>query len=398
MKFLLAAAFAVGMTSTGFAENFDPVVKIGVLSDFSSVYKDNTGDGSYAAAQLAIDDFLAQNPKTVLKPVLLRGDHQNKPDLGLSMAREWFDQHVDVITDLSNSAIALGVSGLAAQYNKVALATSAGSTDLSGKDCNANTLQWGFDTYTNTSVARSLTESGLKSWFFITADYTYGQSLEKNARKFVVDAGGKVLGNVRHPLGAQDYSSYLLTAQSSGAQVIGFADGANDFVNAMKQATEFGLTKAQTVAGMAVEVNDLRALGPQIAQGLIFAGPFYWDANEHTRAWTKRFIARNQGRYPTGHHASTYSGVFNYLKVMDKVHSHDGRTIVEAMKATPTDDEPFGPGSVRIDGRKLSPIFKMQAKSPAESTFEWDVAKVIEVIPADKAWRPLSEGGCPLVN
>ena len=393
---LLAAAPIAAPIAVA-AAGFDGAVKIGVLTDFSSVYQDNTGNGSLAAARMAVDDYLAAHPGSALKPAVVNADHQHKPDAGMQIARRWFDEEgVDAIVDLTNSAIALGVAGLAADKNKVALVTASGTTRLTGDACNANTLHWGFDNYgIATATARSVVQSGGRSWFFVTVDYAFGHDLEGQASRAIRESGGEVLGAARHPLGNQDFASFLLQAQASGAQVVGFANGGGDFSNALKQAVEFGIPRTQKVAGMYVEINDIKALGLDVAQGLVYSQPFYWDLNAATRAWTERFLKRHD-KYPTSNHAAAYSAVLHFLKAIEAERARDGRAIVARMKATPTDDEAFGPGSIRADGRMLSPMYLFQVKSPGESKGPWDVSKVLARVEAGEAWRPLAEGGCPL--
>ena len=375
----------------------EDTVRIGVLTDFSSVYQDNTGRGSLAAAEMAVDDYVAAHPKSALKLEVVSADHQHKPDIGLSTARRWFDQEgVEAIVDLTNSAIALGVSALAAEKNRVAIVSSSGTTRLTGDSCNANTLHWGFDNYgISSATAKATVTSGGKEWFFITADYAFGHDLEKQTSEIVEANGGKILGTVRHPLGTQDFASFLLQAQGSGAQVVAFANGGGDFINVLKQSVEFGVPSSQTVVGMYVEVNDLNAVGLDVAQGLRFSQSFYWDLNDATRAWAARFIERHD-KYPTSNHAAAYSGVLHFLKAREAAKTGDGKKIVAQMKAMPTDDEVYGKGSVRVDGRKLHPMYLFQVKTPAESKGPWDFAKVIAEVPADEAWRSLAEGGCAL--
>lgn len=399
MKLATSICVAAALASSAvMAQDFNPAVEIAVLTDYSSVYKDNTGEGSFVGAQMAIDDFMKNHPDTTLRPTVVRLDHSNKTDLGLSMAREFYDKGGDLLLGTANSAIALGAANLAKEDNKVVIIISAGSTDIHGKGCTPNSMHWGFDSYASVGAVRALVqEEGLDSWFFITADYTYGHNLQAQAAQFVEKNGGKVVGEVQYPLGASDFSSYVLSAQSSGANAIGLANGGNDFSNALKQAAEFGVTQTQAVVGMYVEITNLRSLGPDVAGGLRFAQPFYWDATEGSRSWTKRFIERRGGIYPTSNHASAYSAVINYLNTLNEVKTEDGAKLVAEMKMRPTNDEPYGEGRIREDGRRLIPMYLLQAKTADEVTSEWDVAKVIATIPADKAWKPMEEGGCPLV-
>lgn len=378
----------------------EKTVRIGVLNDMSSVYADYQGPGSVISAKMAVEDF---GGKVAGMPIeVVTGDHQNKPDVGKNIAQKWYDEDgVDVIADVPNSAVALAVSYLTRERNKVMLASGAGTSELTGKQCSPNTVQWTYDTWAQGhGIARALVKRGLKRWFFVTSDYAFGYDLEQNASAEVVKLGGTVLGAVRHPLGASDFGSYLLQAQSSGADVVAFANAGGDFTTSIKQAVEFGLPAHQTLTGLILDTNNVPALGIQTAQGLFALNSFYWDMNEGTRAWAKRWAARHpQHNMPNDMQAGVYAEVLHYLKAVAKLGSaSDGRAVVEAMKAMPTEDPLFGKGSIREDGRKLHPMYLFQVKTPAESTGKWDVYKLIATVPADEAFRPLSEGNCPFVK
>jgi len=348
---------------------------------------------------MAVKDYLAANPNTKLKPSVVFADHQNKPDIGANVAREWYDQDgVDMVIDVPNSAVALAVSEVTKQKNKVNLNASAGTTRLTGDLCNANTIHWNFDNYALANgTGRAVVATGGDTWFFITADYAFGHDLEAQTSSVVKAQGGKVLGGVRVPLNTSDFSSFLLQAQSSGAKVIGLANAGGDTITAIKQAAEFGVTPKQKLAGLLVFITDIHSLGLQVSKGLQLTESFYWDMNDNTRAWTKRFLQQHPN-YPTSNQASAYSATLHFLKAVEKAQTHDGKKIVETMKAMPTDDPLYGKGSIREDGRKLHPMYLFEVKSPEESKAPWDYYKLVKTVPTEEAWRPLSEGGCPLVN
>jgi branched-chain amino acid transport system substrate-binding protein len=382
--------------STSCADAGDRAVRIGVLNDMSSVYADFQGPGSVISAQLAVEDF---GGSVAGKPIeVVAGDHQNKPDVGKSVAQKWYDEDgVDAIADLPNSAVALAVSYLTRERNKVLLGSGAGTSELTGKQCSPNTVHWTYDTWAQGhGIARALVERGLKRWFFVTSDYAFGHDLEQNASSEVVKQGGAVLGAVRHPLGTADFSSFLLQAQASGADVVAFANAGGDFTTSIKQAAEFGLPAHQKLTGLILNTNNVPALGIQTAQGLFALNSFYWDMNDGTRAWAKRWAARHpQHNMPNDMQAGVYAAVLHYLKAVAKLGSaSDGKAVVEAMKALPTDDTLFGKGRIREDGRKLHPMYLFQVKSSAESTGKWDVYRLISTVPADEAFRPLPEGNC----
>jgi branched-chain amino acid transport system substrate-binding protein len=390
--FLLSAALA------GLACAQEPV-RIGVMNDQSSVYADFQGKGSVLAAQMAVEDYGGRAAGR--KVEVLMADHQNKPDVGSVIARKWLDQDgVDLIVDLPNSAVALAVSEVVRQKNKVMIGSGAGTSELTGSKCSPNTVHWTYDTWAyGHSLAKAVVQRGGKSWFFITADYAFGHDLERQATDQLVKDGGKVVGGVRTPLGTPDFSSFLLQAQASGAQVVALAVAGGDTTNSLKQAAEFGLTAKQSMVSLIFTLNNVPALGLKASQGVLTVNPFYWDMNEDTRAFSRRFQKRaHNGAMPNDMQAGVYSAVLHYLKAVDKVGAAtDGRAVVAAMKAMPTDDPLFGKGRIREDGRKLHPMYLLQVKSPEESKGDWDFYKVISTIPAEQAFRPMSEGNCPLV-
>src|SRR5499427_7282924 len=388
-------------SSPAFAQYTDGVVKIGVMSDMSSLYSDIGGAGSVAAAKLAVEDFGAAAKG--MKVEIVSGDHQNKPDVGSNIASTWFDvDKVDVIVDVPNSGVALAVSELARQKNKLFLVSGAAASDLTGPKCNANTIHWTYDTWALANgTGKAVVKTGGDSWFFITADYAFGHALERDTAAVVEANGGKVLGKVRVPLNNNDFSSFLLQAQASKAKVIGLANAGGDTINSIKQASEFGITKnGQSLAGLLVFATDVAALGLPTAQGLIMTEAWYWDMNDTNRAWTKRWQQERQGKWPTMIHAGVYAGVLHYLKaaVALKGNVSDGKTVVAQMKSMPTDDPLFGKGTIRPDGRKIHPAYLLEVKKPEESKHPGDFYKVRATIPADEAFRPLKEGNCPLVS
>jgi branched-chain amino acid transport system substrate-binding protein len=392
----LAMACAAGLAQ---AQISDGVVKIGVLSDMSSLYADLDGNGSIVAAQMAAEDFGAAAKG--IKVEIISADHQNKPDVGSAVARQWFDtDKVDLITGTTNSGVALAVNQITKDKGKVFIVSGAASSDLTGKACSPNTIHWTYDTWMlGNGTGSAILKSGGDTWFFLTADYAFGYALERDTESVVLKNGGKVLGKVRAPLNTQDFSSFLLQAQASKAKIIGLANAGGDTRNSVKQAAEFGIVKGgQNLAGLLVFIQDVHALGLSSAQGLIFTETFYWDMNDQTRAFTKRFIARNKGIYPSMIHAGVYSGVLHYLKAVEALKSDDGTKVVAKMKEMPTDDPLFGKGTVRADGRKIHPAYLFEVKKPSESKGEWDLYKTRATIPADQAFRPLKDGECPLVK
>lgn len=392
---VMAALFCLVCSPAGAEMN--GTVRIGVLNDMSSVYSDFQGPGSVVAAQLAADDFAKLSKRKV---EILSADHQNKADIGAAIARRWFDvDGVDMIVDVPNSAVALAVADIAREKNKVLIGSGAGSALLTGAKCSPNTVHWTYDTWAmGHGVARGVLGQGGKTWFFVTADYAFGHDLEKQASDEVAARGGQVLGSVRHPLGASDFSSFLLQAQASGAQVIALANAGGDTVNAIKQAAEFNLGEKQKIVALIFDLQSVPALGLKTAQGITALNAFYWDLNDQTRAWSERYQARYVKKEMPNHmQAGVYSGTMAYLKAVEQVGSPaDGRAVVAAMKATPTDDPLFGRVTIREDGRAMHPMYLLQVKSPAESKSAWDVFKVTATIDAEHAFRPASEGGCPL--
>ena len=394
----LAVAAAVSMGSAQ-AQVSDNVVKIGVLSDMSSLYTDLAGAGSVVAARMAVEDSGIE--KRGYKVEILSADHQNKPDVGSAVARQWYDvDKVDVIVDTPNSGVALAVNQITKDKGKAFLVSGAASSDLTGKACSPNTIHWTYDTWMLANgTGNAIVKTGGDSWFFITADYAFGHALERDTEAVVTKSGGKVLGKVRVPLNNQDFSSFLLQAQASKAKIVGLANAGGDTTNSIKQAAEFGIVKGgQNMAGLLVFLTDIHALGLPTAQGLIFTETFYWDMNDQTRAFAKRFAPLDKGIHPTMIHAGVYSAVTHYLKAVEALKSDDGTKVVEKMKATPTDDPLFGKGSIRVDGRKIHPAYLVEVKKPAESKGPWDYYKIRATIPADQAFRPLADGGCPLVK
>ena len=376
------------------------MIKIGVLSDMSSLYTDIGGAGSVIAAKMAVEDSGIE--KRGIKVEIVSGDHQNKPDVGSGIVRKWYDaENVDLVVDVPNSGVALAVSQISKDKNKVFLASGAGSSDLTGKACSPNTIHWAYDTWMLANgTGTALTKAGGSTWFFITADYAFGQALERDTTAAVAAAGGKVLGGVRAPLNNQDFSSFLLQAQASKAKVIGLANAGGDTTNSIKQAAEFGIVKGgQSMAGLLVFLTDIHALGLPTAQGLTFTETFYWDRNDQSRAFAKRFAPQNKGIHPTMVHAGVYSAVLHYMKAVEALKNDtDGAKIVAKMKDMPTDDPLFGKGTIRVDGRKIHPAYLVEVKKPAESKAPWDYYKIVATIPADQAFRPLKDGGCSLVK
>jgi branched-chain amino acid transport system substrate-binding protein len=397
-KTIVPALVALMFMQSGgaFSGDLDPV-KIGVLADMSGVYADIGGQGSVDAVKMAIEDF---GGNVLGKPIaVVFADGQNKPDVASSVARNWYDSGVDVITDIPASGMALAIMQLSKDKKKIAIVTSAGSSDITGKSCSPYTAHWTWDTYAMShGTGETIVKRGGKDWFFITADYVFGQTLERDTAAVVVANGGRVLGSVKHPLSTSDFSSYLLQAQASGAKIIGLANGGADTTNSVKQAIEFGLPKsgAQLVALIAF-ISDIHSLGLKDAQGLMLTSAFYWDLDEATRAWSRRFYERNK-RMPSMTQAGAYSAITHYLKAVKAVGSKDADKVMAQMRATPINDFMTHNGTLRIDGRVLRDMYLFQVKKPEESKGEWDLYKLVATIPAAEAFRPLGDGGCPLVN
>ena len=400
-KFLSAvvsALFALG-TGAAQAQISDGVIKIGVMNDQSGLYSDITGPGSTLAARMAVEDFGAA--KKGMKVEVVAADHQNKPDVGSTIARTWYDtDKVDVIVDVPTSSVALAVSQVTKDKGKAFLVSGAATSDLTGKACNANTIHWTYDTWMLANgTGSAIVKTGGDTWFFLTADYAFGHALERDTEAVVLKNGGKVLGKVRTPFPGTDFSSFLLQAQQSKAKIIGLANAGGDTINSIKQAAEFGIVKAgQNLAGLLVFISDIHSLSLQTAQGLIFTETWYWDLNDASRAWTKRFVAGNNGKYPTMVHAGVYSAVLHYLKAVEAAKTDDGTKVIAKMKEMPTDDQLFGKGSVRADGRKIHPAYLVEVKKPSESKGPYDYYKIRATIPADEAFRPIADGGCPMIK
>jgi branched-chain amino acid transport system substrate-binding protein len=397
---LAALVLSLPIARVALAQISDDAVKIGVLTDMSSLYSDGTGKGSLVAAQMAAEDF---GGKVRGKPIeVIGGDHLNKPDVGSNIARNWYDnEKVDAIADVPTSSIALAVQGITKEKSKVLLLSGAGTSDLTGKACSPNGIQWTYDTYAQSNVsAREMVKRGGDTWFFISADYAFGEALQRDAANIVIKSGGKVLGNVRHPLNTNDFSSFLLQAQASGAKVIALANAGSDASNAIKQAHEFGLTgpgSNQQMLALLLGLTDSKALGLQLGQGLIVTEGFYWDLNNETRAFSKRFNER-VGHMPTMFQAGVYSSVAHYLKAAEAAGTDDAKTVIAKMRELPVNDFFAKNGVVREDGRMVHDMYLLQMKTPAESKGEWDLYNVLSEVPGPQAFRPLSESECPLVK
>ncbi len=403
MKTLRYAAFlALALISGGAQaqEQSDGVVKIGVLNDMSSLYADLSGQGSVAAARMAVEDFGAAAKG--LKVEIVSADHQNKPDVGSNIVRQWIDvDKVDVIVDVPTSSVALAVNEVVREKNKVFLVSGAAASDLTGPKCSPNTVHWTYDTWALANgTGKALVKTGGDSWFFITADYAFGHALERDTAAVVEANGGKVLGRVRVPLNTSDFSSFLLQAQQSKAKIIGLANAGGDTINSIKQAAEFGIVAGgQNLAGLLVFITDVHALGLQTAQGLIMTEAFYWDRNDASRAFAKRFAPLYKGNMPTMVQAGVYSAVLHYLKAVEALKDDgDGKAVVAKMKEMPTDDPLFGKGTIRADGRKIHDMYLFEVKKPSESKGPWDYYTLRATIPAAEAFRPLKDGNCPLVS
>jgi branched-chain amino acid transport system substrate-binding protein len=393
---VLTALAATLMAGTAMA---DTAVKLGVLNDRSGIYADLAGEGSVIAAQMAVEDFKAAEKGIIVE--IISADHQNKPDVASTIARQWYDQEgVDVILDVPTSSAALAVNDVTREKNKVFINSGAASSDLTGSKCSPNTVHWTYDTWALANgTGSAMVQTGGKKWFFLTADYAFGHALERDTSAVVKAAGGEVVGSVRHPFPGTDFSSFLLQAQSSGAEVIGLANAGGDTINSIKQAAEFGITQGgQALAGLLVFLTDVHALGLQTAQGLVLTESFYWDLNDQTREWSKRFAEKGDGDMPTMVQAGVYAGVLHYLKAVEATGGKDPTAIMAKMKEMPTDDPLFGKGSVRVDGRKIHDMYLFKVKAPDQSKGAWDYYELVSTIPADKAFRPLADGGCELAK
>jgi len=401
----LGAATAIAVAPTaGRSQARDTTIRIGVLADFSGPYRDTSGPTSVAAVHQAVED-LGMTQRGIQVEVL-QGDHQNRPDAALALARRWIDtQGVDMICEVNNSAIALAVANLVREKDKIQLASGAASSALTGPQCSTHTVQWTYDTWMFANVVGGATvRSGGDTWFFITADYAFGHQLERDTGQFVTRSGGRMLGQTRYPFpGTTDFSSFLLQAQASRAKIIGLAMAAADMQNCVKQAHEFGITRrGQQLAGMIMFVQDIKAIGLEAAQGMVMSEVYYHDLNDRTRGLAQRILRRTPTNMPGQEHAGTYSCAIHYLKAVAEVGvaraKASGIEVLNVMKRMPTDDDAFGPGLIRPDGRKIHPAYLFQVKTPAESRGEWDFYNLRATVPAEQAFRPLSEGGCPLIR
>src|ERR671937_1818513 len=394
--FLACATF--GFATSAYAQ--DKTIKIGVLNDMWSLYADIGGPNSVAAINMAVEDSGLQAKGWKIE--VLSGDHQNKPDVGVNIARQWIDNDkIDAIADTPTSSVALAVSNIVKEKNAVLLNSGAATADLTGKACTPNTISYTYDTYMLANgTGKALTKAGGDSWFFLTSDYAFGHALERDTSAVVTANGGKVLGGVKHPLNTSDFSSFLLQAQSSKAKVVGLANAGGDTINSIKAASEFGIVKGgQRLAGLLVFITDVHALGLQTAQGLILSESFYWDRDDKTRAWSKKFADRMGGKEPSMVQAGVYAAVLHYLKALKALKSDaDGKAVVEQMKKLPTDDPAFGKGTIRADGRKMHPMYLYEVKKPSESKGPWDYYKLKKEVPAEQAFRPLDKGDCALVK
>ncbi|WP_375410997.1 ABC transporter substrate-binding protein [uncultured Bradyrhizobium sp.] len=393
---------ALTLANGGFALAQDKTVKIGALGDQSGLYADLGGPGSTLAAQMAVEDsgLTAKGWKIDI----ISGDHQNKPDIGTSIARQWFDvEKVDVIVDVPNSGVALAVNNVIKEKNGVYINSGAASSDLTNAQCSPNTVHWTYDTYMLAhTTGQALVKAGGDTWFFMTADYAFGAALERDTTAVVTANGGKVVGAVKHPLNSSDFSSFLLQAQSSKAKIIGLANAAADTTNSIKQAAEFGIVKGgQKLAALLLFITDVKAMGLETAQGLNFTETFYWDMNDDTRAFSKKFAARmKNGSPPSMVHAGVYSGLMHYFKALEALggNPHDGVKVVEKMKSMPTDDPLFGKGSIQPNGRKIHSAYLFEVKKPSESKGPWDFYKLVGTVPGEQAFTPLSESKCALLK
>ena len=393
-----AATLCAALATSAHAQIANGVVKIGVLTDMSGTYSDLTGSGAVLATQMAIDDFIAKE-KPGFKIEMVSADHQNKADIAANKAREWFERDgVDTATELVTTSVALAVMKVGKEKNKVLLINGAASTPITNEQCNDVTVHYTYDTYALANgTAKAVTQQGGKSWFFLTADYAFGQALEKDSTAVVKAAGGKVVGSVRHPFPGSDFSSFLLQAQASGAQVIGLANAGSDTTNAIKQAAEFGITPKQSLAGLLMFITDVHSLGLKATQGMYLTDSFYWDLNEQTRAWSKRFFDK-QKKMPTGIQAGQYSSIYHYLSAVKAVNSTDTQKVMAQMKKTPINDFFAKNGQIREDGRMVHDMYLAQVKKPSESTKPWDYYNIKAVIPAAEDFQPLSASRCPLVK
>ena len=400
-RYAVLLAFAgLGFATSALAQ--DKMVKIGVLNDMTSLYADIGGANSVVAVKMAVED--SGLPQKGWKIDVLSGDHQNKPDVGVNIARQWIDnENVDAIADTPNSGVALAVSNLVRDKNAVLLNNGAATADLTGKACTPNTVSFTFDTYMLANgTGKALTKAGGDSWFFLTSDYAFGYALERDTSAVVTANGGKVLGGVRHPINSSDFSSFLLQAQASKAKVVGLANAGGDTTNAIKQASEFGIVAGgQKLAALLLFITDVHSLGLKTAQGLSFTESFYWDMNDQTRAWSKRFEKLSpKGTMPSMTVAGNYAAVLHYLKALEALggNPHDGAKVVAKMKEIPTDDPLFGKGPLRADGRRIIPAYLFEVKKPDESKYPWDYYKLVATISPEDAAVPIEKSECPLIK
>jgi len=388
---------AVSWPLTARAQPREPAVNIGVLTDMNGLYATLAGAGSVAAAEMAVEDFGGE----VLgqKVRVLFGDHKHKVDIATATATRWFDdEHVGVIVDMPNSTVALAIQKLSDARDKISITVSAGSSDLTGKDCTKTGFHWAYDTYSNTfGIARAMVGFGLDTWYFITADYSFGWSLEQDAGIAVEKAGGRVIGHSRHPLNTDNFNEFLIAAQDSGAKVIALANAGGDTINSVKQAAEFGISpRSQTLVPLLVFISDVHTLGLDVAKGMTFIDGFYWDADDQTRAWSKQFFNRRKVM-PTMSHAGVYSSVLHYLRAVRAAGTDDAKAVASKMRELRVNDFFAKGGEVRADGRLIHDMYLVEVKAPEESRLPWDYYKILSIIPGDKAFRPLGEGKCHLV-
>jgi branched-chain amino acid transport system substrate-binding protein len=377
------------------AEISGGIVKLGVLTDETGVLSTPSGEGSIEATRMAVEDF---GGKAAGKPIeIIHADHQNKTDIGAAIARRWIDvDGVDAIVDVPNSAIALAVQEIAKEKNRVLLVSTAATVDLTGKACSPVGVHWTWDTYAVASAAKTIVSQGGDSWFFLTADFAFGHAMQRDATRFIEASGGKVIGSVRHPLGTADFASFLLQAQSSRAKIVGIVNGGSDMTNSIKQAAEFGIARGgQRLAAISAVITDVHAVGLADAQGLLLAESFYWDRTEESRQWSKRFFAR-RGAMPTQMQAGVYSAVMHYLKAVNALGSDEAKAVVAKMRDMPIHDFFADSGLLRADGRMVHDMYLVEVKKPKESHYPWDYYKILKTIPGEEAFRPMSEGGCPL--
>lgn len=394
----IAAAVFLIVCASARAEISDGVVRVGVLNDTSGIFSDTNGPGSIEAAKLAAEDFMAGHP--AIKAEIVSGDHQNKADVGVSIVRRWLDvDKVDAVVDVPNSAVGLAINTVIRDTHMTLLASSTASSDLTGKACSPNTIQWLTDTWSIAhGAATAAIQNGGDTWFFVAVDYALGHAILRDASAVIEANGGKVLGSVKHPLGTADFSSYILQAQASKAKVIGLANAGADTINSVKQAAEFGLrAQGQTLVAFLTFINDVHSMGLQNAQGLLLYGGFYWDMNDTTRAWSKRFAAKMGGKMPSANQAAVYAATLAYLNAVAKTGSDDAKDVVPELKKQPIHDPLFGDVTIRRDGRTVHPMYLFEVKKPDESKYPYDYYRLKVTIPADKAFRPMSEGGCALV-